>query len=309
MGCSRLKGATPILSGAFVARGSIVLVCMIELTELNISVPSGSLIGIIATGVTSLISSASQSWPAGFPLPSVPGNYVLNQSLACLDAANKAAAVSQLLRLRMEGASILLVSHDEPLLEACTDEIWWLHDDALVARGDPAEVLNQYRHHVSGQIRATGDRALNPLYTGLRQGDGRATLESLTLNSSVLNSGETATITVTVRFNAPVADPVVGIMIRTRIGLNVYGTNTELENVKLGPVDENDELTITFTFACTLCPGHYTITAASHDPNGVWHDWLEDATGFAVTDTRYTAGVANLKAVTSASQTTQIPAR
>ena len=33
----------------------------------------------------------------------------------------------------------------------------------------------------------------------------------------------------------PCADPVVGIMIRTRIGLNVYGTNTELEQLKLGP--------------------------------------------------------------------------
>ena len=38
------------------------------------------------------------------------------------------------------------------------------------------------------------------------------------------------------------------------------------------------------------------MTAASHDPNGVWHDWLEDAVAFTVTDTRYTAGVANLRA-------------
>ena len=35
---------------------------------------------------------------------------------------------------------------------------------------------------------------------------------------------------------------------------------------------------------------------ASHDPDGVWHDWLEDAVAFSVTDDRYTAGVANLRA-------------
>ena len=35
---------------------------------------------------------------------------------------------------------------------------------------------------------------------------------------------------------------------------------------------------------------------ASHDPDGVWHDWLEDAVAFSVTDGRYTAGVANLRA-------------
>jgi lipopolysaccharide transport system ATP-binding protein len=38
---------------------------------------------------------------------------------------------------------------------------------------------------------------------------------------------------------------------------------------------------------------------ASHDPDGVWHDWLEDAVAFSVSDGRYTAGVANLHAQVS----------
>ena len=38
---------------------------------------------------------------------------------------------------------------------------------------------------------------------------------------------------------------------------------------------------MTFEFACDLCPQFYTITAASHDPDGVWHDWMEDAVGFS----------------------------
>jgi lipopolysaccharide transport system ATP-binding protein len=47
---------------------------------------------------------------------------------------------------------------------------------------------------------------------------------------------------------------------------------------------------------CDLCPQEYTLTAASHDPDGVWHDWIEDAVAFTVADSRYTAGVANLRA-------------
>jgi len=31
----------------------------------------------------------------------------------------------------------------------------------------------------------------------------------------------------------------------------------------------------------------------------VWHDWLEDAVAFSVSDSRYTAGVANLRAQVS----------
>jgi hypothetical protein len=61
-------------------------------------------------------------------------------------------------------------------------------------------------------------------------------------------------------------------------------------------VEAGETRTVTFGFECQLCPQGYTITAASHDPDGVWHEWMEDAISFAVADTRYTAGVANLRA-------------
>jgi lipopolysaccharide transport system ATP-binding protein len=109
-------------------------------------------------------------------------------------------------------------------------------------------------------------------------------------------SGSPAAVRVQVRFEQAVEDPVVGIMLRTRIGMEVYGTNTELEKVKLGPVAAGETRTVRFDFVCRLCPQEYTITAASHDPDGVWHDWMEDALAVLVTDTRYTAGVANLGA-------------
>ena len=93
----------------------------------------------------------------------------------------------------------------------------------------------------------------------------------------------------TIRFADAVADPVVGLMIRSRAGMNVYGTNTELEGIKLGPRAAGDVLHLTFAFRCELCAMEYTLTVASHDPDGVGHDWLDDAIAFAVADTRYTS--------------------
>jgi len=136
----------------------------------------------------------------------------------------------------------------------------------------------------------------------MRRGDGRAEIlhiETLGENGRptlVWSSGELAVVKVAVRFRDSVADPVIGMMIRTRIGLNVYGTNTELERLTLGPRASGDSLEVTFAFRCELCPGEYSLTVASHDPDGVWHDWLEDAVAFSVSDSRYTAGVANLRA-------------
>jgi Wzt C-terminal domain len=163
-------------------------------------------------------------------------------------------------------------------------------------------VLLQYRRHVAAALRASGEGEIAALAPTMRTGDGRAVLESVDLAgesgepATVFQSGETVTIGVAVRSASRVEDPVVGIMIRTRIGLNVYGTNTELERIKVGPVEPGALVRVTYRFTCDLCPGDYTVTAASHDPDGVWHDWLEDAVAFAVTDSRYTAGVANLRA-------------
>jgi len=207
--------------------------------------------------------------------------------------------------LRRRGITTLLVSHEEDLLRRLADEIWWLKAGRLAGRGDPDQMLRAYRREVAQKVRAWGETLVPKLAPTMRRGDGRAevvrieTIGEEGRPTMIWRSGELATVKVTVRFQSDVADPVVGMMIRTRIGLNVYGTNTELEKLKLGPVKAGRTLTVCFAFRCELCPEEYTLTVASHDPDGVWHDWLEDAIAFSVSDDRYTAGVANLRATVS----------
>ncbi len=232
---------------------------------------------------------------------------LIDQTFAGHDALVRHRAALALDRMRRAGSTILLASHEEELLLRLADEIWWLDEGSLAARGDPGEMLAAYRKHIARRERAWGETIRSPLDPRMRRGDGRAEVlrvETLGANGRptiVWRSGEMVAVRVVVRFHREVADPVVGMMIRTRIGLNVYGTNTELEGVKLGPCAAGDSREIRFTFPCALCPGEYTLTAASHDPDGVWHDWLEDAVAFAVSDDRYTAGVANLRARVTAS--------
>jgi len=227
---------------------------------------------------------------------------LIDQTLAQHDWVVRERSAVALDRMRRNGSTILLVSHEEDLLRLLADEIWWLRDGHLAGRGDPEEMLTAYRQHVAARVRAWGNAMNAPLSPRLRRGDGRAEVSSVeTIGENgqatiVWRSGELALVKAAVRFREAVAGPVVGMMIRSRSGLNVYGTNTELERVQLGPCAAGDVLEVSFAFRCELCPGDYTLTIASHDPDGVWHDWLEDAVAFAVTDGRYTAGVANLRA-------------
>lgn len=293
------------------------------LVLLNENVPDGAIIGICGEdpdAITALLRLATgDEFPAGGQvLSSEPRRYLgpgdalllspagtvaLDHTLSRFGPVVQSRAREGLERLRRDGATILIASQDRTLLTGMCDEVWWLEQGQIAAQGDPREVLEAFDRHAATTIRQWA-ASVQPqeLAPSLRRGDGRAeivaieTLDERGHPTSAWQSGEQAIIRVTVRFAHDVADPVVGIMIRTRVGFEVYGTNTELEKVKLGPVAAGQTRSVNFEFRCELCPQDYTLTAASHDPDGVWHDWMEDALAFTVTDSRYTAGVANLRA-------------
>jgi lipopolysaccharide transport system ATP-binding protein len=284
------------------------------LRDFDAAVPDGVVIGVIGengSGKGRLLRLA-----AGIELPAAgaversgAGPVVLfGETLAGYDALQREKTAVAFDVLRRAGKTVFLISHEETLLRRLADEVWWLDRGRLAGRGDPEEVFTAYRKHIAGRLRAWGETAQMPLDPRWRRGDGRAEILSVAtigengIPTVVWRSGELAAVKVRVRFREAVADPVVGIMIRTRIGLNVYGTNTELEKLKLGPCAAGDVRELTYAFRCELCPENYTLTVASHDPDGVWHDWLEDAVSFTVSDDRYTAGVANLRATATVRQ-------
>ena len=226
----------------------------------------------------------------------------LDQALATQDAVVRARTLTGLDRLRRAGTTVFLSSHDERLLESMCDEVWWLDGGHMAAKGDPKDTLAKYRRHVAERVRAWGESIPPRLAPSFRRGDGRAevlSIETLGANQQptiVWKSGEMASVRANVRFHEAMANPVLGMLIRTQIGFEVYGTNTELEQVAIGPRNGGDTVTVTFAFQCDLCPNAYTITMASHDPDGTSHDWLDDAVAVTVIDERSTAGVANLRA-------------
>jgi Wzt C-terminal domain len=206
---------------------------------------------------------------------------------------------------RREGQTVVLASWNTALVGEICDEIWLVENGQVTAQGHPTEVVDQWNCRVLDKWRAEQSGSNPAVSPTMRRGDGRAVVRKVELldgqQQPVLawKSGEEALIRVSIEFASQVAEPVIGMLIRTRVGLDVYGTNTELERIRIGPHAAGDRIRVMFRFACDLCPGDYTLTVASHDPDGTWHEWLEDAVAFAVGDVRYTAGVANLRAKAS----------
>ena len=242
-----------------------------------------------------------------------PEILVVDEVLAVGDAIFVNRCVQKFQELRRRGVTVLLVSHDLPLVKLLCDRALLLYHGRVLAEGQPGDVVNRYNGLIlerqgaflrkqSQATAAAQDAAAEPLAYSYRHGDQQAGVAGVELldesdrPTRVLRCGEAARVRVLVHFREPNPRPVVGILIRTRIGMEVYGTNTELEDSPLEATERGESCEVNFEFSCWLTPQEYTLTVATQSPDGASHDWLDDVLSFTVIDSRRPAGVANLQA-------------
>jgi len=196
---------------------------------------------------------------------------------------------------------VLFVSHDLGLVKQLSDRAILLLNGRIEAQGAPSDVINRYIGLVLERQKAQAKKE-ERVRGSFRHGDGTSEITSVEILDArgepvgAVASGEAMTVRVRCRVHAAISDPMVGILIRTRIGMDVYGTNTRIERMELGAFEPGDELVVDFRLECWLTPQQYTLTVATQHADGTSHDWLDDAIAFEVVDTRVAAGVANLRA-------------
>lgn len=230
-----------------------------------------------------------------------PEILIVDEALAVGDAVFANRCVRKFQELRERKITVLFVSHDLGLVKQLADHAIFLLHGRIEARGTPNEVVNRYVGMVL-EKQASLVHKDQRISGSFRHGDGSSeilTVEILNARGepvTVVASGECVTVRVRSRFHAAKSDPVIGILIRTRIGMEVYGTNTHVEQLELGEFQPGDELEVDFQMECWLTPQPYTLTVATQNADGTSHDWLDDAIAFEVVDRRGAAGVANLRA-------------
>jgi lipopolysaccharide transport system ATP-binding protein len=232
-----------------------------------------------------------------------PDILVVDEALAVGDAVFANRCVRKFQELRERKITVLFVSHDLGLVKQLSDRAILLVAGRIHAQGDPNHVINQYIGLVLEKQRADAEpREAGRLTAGFRHGDGASEILDVELlgangeRARVAASGEAVQVRVRSVFHQAKSDPMVGILIRNRIGMDVYGTNTRVEQIALGEFEAGDELDVEFRFECWLAPQHYTLTVATQNADGSSHDWLDDVLAFEVVDALGVAGVANLRA-------------
>ena len=232
-----------------------------------------------------------------------PEVLIVDEALSVGDAIFATRCIRKFEELRSKKTTVLLVSHDLGLVKRLADRAIFLLHGKIEAEGAAKDAVNRYVGFVldsdqGGNKKTTGSGA----QTTFRHGDRATTVTDVQLlddarkPTEYFESGKPLVIRVRAICNRAVSDPVVGVLIRNRIGMDVYGTNTRLERIPLGQFEPGESLEVEFQLDCLLTRQEYTLTVATQYADGLSQDWLDDVLSFHVVDTRDLAGVLNLNA-------------
>ena len=231
-----------------------------------------------------------------------PEILIVDEALAVGDAIFANRCIKKFVELKERKVTVLFVSHDLGLVKRLSDRAALMIDGRVAAYGNPSEVVNRYVGLVLERQERDEPRGDLPRAgASFRHGDGSSEIISADLinargeSTRNLEPHETVSIRVRAIARRDIDDPVVGLLIRNRLGIDVFGTNTRIEGVDLGSIPAGEMFEVEFTFDCLLTRQDYTLTVATQHREGYSQDWLDDVLSFSVTDARDVAGFANFK--------------
>ncbi len=235
-----------------------------------------------------------------------PEVLIVDEALAVGDAVFASRCVQKFEELRRNKVTVLLVSHDLGLIKRLADRAAFMLNGKIVMQGSPKDAVNQYVGYVLDRERSAQESSAVPVEesvaakSSFRHGDGASRVTSVRIldaqgeSCRAFRPGDTIVLSIRAAFQKRVTNPVVGILIRNRIGIDVFGTNTRLERIELGDYEPGEEMEVEFELDCLLSRHEYTVTVAVQYWNGLSQDWLDDVLEFRVEDSKDVAGVLNL---------------
>lgn len=230
-----------------------------------------------------------------------PEILIVDEALAVGDAMFANRCIQKFEELKQRGVTVLFVSHDLGLVKRLAHRAVLMLNGRVEAEGSPRDVVNRYVGLVVERQKRASEDDGTQLPSSFRHGDGASEIRRVEfLNchgepSTTVMTGEPVTVRIAARFRCDVSDPIAGLLIRNRLGMDVFGTNTRIEKRELGEFRAGEELEIDFHFECLLTQQEYTITAAMQHWDGSSQDWLDDVLSFRVVDPKGAAGVASFR--------------
>lgn len=236
-----------------------------------------------------------------------PDVLVIDEALAVGDAGFVIKCMRRMAKLREQGSTILLATHDVQTVRSFCDAAIWLDAGKMRAHGSPLEVTSQYIQSLFNQspvphaVRAAQEsqasaalhqaRALAHRTDLVRWGSGEVRVTSIVVNpanfAQVLEYGQRIFIEIEAEALTPNAQSVYSIAIafRNTKGLDIITSTTFDQGNRLENLQPGQRIHASFDFTNILAPGDYALVVNIEDhsqPQRYYCDFIENAAALKV---------------------------
>jgi ABC-2 type transport system ATP-binding protein len=224
---------------------------------------------------------------------------LIDEVLAVGDASFQQKCFDEFARLRREGRTVILVTHDMGAVERFCDRALLLERGNPEMIGDTHEVALRYldlsfareqgaHEQEAAEAARSGDGRAEILEAWFEDGDGR--------RAAALPSGERCSFALRTRFHENVEDPILGFTLQNAEQQTVLSASTVTLNPRLGTFRRGEEVTVRIAFDNVFRPDRYYATPAIAQA-GTGLAWLDRRERFAevvVTGTSRTEAIIDL---------------
>lgn len=242
-----------------------------------------------------------------------PEVLIVDEALAVGDARFQLRCFDRIREMREAGCTILFVSHSVEQVTGLCTRAMLLEKGRLLEFGDPGFVTRAYHRLLFGVKDAASPNAAALATSATDGAHAMGTGSWRILSVELLEEqpdGRLAPVEVLrpraryalrfrVRGETAVRDLVAGFIIRSRQGLTVFGTDTEMALGEALAAEPGQELEVMLRFTCHLGGGRYFASYGLAHTDGTKIDFRYDALELAVASSKsiYDATVADLDAV------------
>ncbi len=244
-----------------------------------------------------------------------PEILIVDEALSVGDVFFQAKCYRKFEEFKEMGKTILFVSHDLGSITKYCDRAILLNRGTMVMDGPPKEAVDRFKMSLVEQEEEQRRRNTSLWQQGhdgagwrdalpvnpetLEYGDKKAEIIDFAIMdktgkiTNVIEKGDSFTIKMKVRFREAVEEPIFAFTLKNRLGIEITGTNTMLENAPAGPREAGDVQVASFTQKMSLQGGEYLIsfgcTGYEREEFQVHHR-LYDVCSIAVVSKKNTVG-------------------
>lgn len=234
-----------------------------------------------------------------------PEVLLIDEVLAVGDEAFTRKCLDKIAEFHRRGRTIVFVTHTLGLVEKMCDDVLWLRSGKVADRGEPKRVVDAYLTYVAGgqdarllagkqseaaqelPERSAEEEARSGRYQAGRWGSRDVEITAVRLldgsgrERRVFAPGEAVTIALSVQAERPISDFVFGAGLFSAEGVNIWGTNTSIEEFEPRRLQGEAEVRLVL-HTLRLVEGTYLLDVAAHREDGTPYDYHRGLYSFSM---------------------------